>query len=359
MTRLDRFIFFRLLLITVFILVVLILLFIIIDFSENSDDFADRGAKIGHIFIAYYLPYIPEMTRLVTPVAAFVACLLFTGQLSERFEIIALKSAGVSLQRIFVPYLIFGVFLAGLLFYLDGWVIPPSNLKRHAFEREYLSSRQEPVANRDLYRQPSPNSTLRLQFINEKGTVAFNPELFVFDSLSLKYHIQSDRMQWIDSTQRWTLESGWSYTMDTTGYKMRRIVRYDTTLGLNPRELARTSSDIYELTYPQITDYLDALERSGAADGKLPQVQFYSKLAYPATIIIGMLIGLPLASFRSKRGKGVHLALGLSISFIYLSAMKILEPFGAANAMAPWLAASGAHLLFLVFGLLLFWRYRQ
>jgi lipopolysaccharide export LptBFGC system permease protein LptF len=72
-----------------------------------------------------------------------------------------------------------------------------------------------------------------------------------------------------------------------------------------------------------------------------------------------MLIGLPLASFRSKRGKGVHLALGLSISFIYLSAMKILEPFGAANAMAPWLAASGAHLLFLVFGLLLFWRYRQ
>jgi lipopolysaccharide export system permease protein len=357
--RIDRFIITRLTLITVFILAVLILLFIIIDFSENSDDFTDRGAKIGFVFKAYYLPYIPEMLRLVTPVAAFIACLLFTGQQSERFEIIALKSSGVSLQRMFMPYLAFSVLAGALLFYLDGWVIPPANLKRHAFEREYLSGKQQPVNNRDLYRQPEPDATMRLQFINDKGTIAFNPEIFEFDSLSVKRHLQVDRMQWDDSLNLWKMESGWIYAIDSAGYQARRIVRFDTVLHVNPRDLARSSSDIYELTYPQILDYLEALDRSGASGEQLPRVQFYSKLLYPLTIVIAMLIGLPLASFRSKRGKGVHLAIGLSVSFVYLTVMKVMEPFGAANAIPPLAAALGAHLLFTAVGLILFWRYRQ
>ncbi|MDZ7756063.1 LptF/LptG family permease [Rhodohalobacter sp.] len=57
----------------------LIFIFIMVDFSENSDDFADQGATMAEIFNRYYLNYIPEMTRLVLPVAVFVACLFLTG----------------------------------------------------------------------------------------------------------------------------------------------------------------------------------------------------------------------------------------------------------------------------------------
>lgn len=359
MNRIDRFILFRLFSITSFILLVLVALFLIIDFSENSDDFTDRGAKLGYIFSAYYLNYIPEMIRLVTPVAAFIACLLFTGQLSDRFEIIALKSAGVSLQRILRPYLLFSALLFALLFWLDGWVIPPSNLKRHEFERVYLSGKIVPAANRDIYRQTGPNSMVRFQFINDKGTTAFNAEMFLFDSTTVQRHVLADKLLWQDSLEVWKVETGWSFSFDSSGYQKRRVAMRDTTLSVYPRDLARTTSDIYELTYAQILDYLDALERSGASTDALPHVQFYSKLAYPLTLLIGMLIGVPLASFRSKRGKGVHLATGLAISFVYLTAMKISEPFGAAAAVPAWTAAFVPHFFFFLTGLALFWRYRQ
>src|SRR5690554_7936462 len=114
----DKYIFFRLLIITLIVLLMLIIIYITIDFSENSDDFADQGAEMGEIFSQYYLNFIPEMTRLVLPVAVFVACLFLTGQLSDRLEITALKAAGVSLYRLMVPFILFACMCAGIISFL-------------------------------------------------------------------------------------------------------------------------------------------------------------------------------------------------------------------------------------------------
>src|SRR5690625_7711403 len=81
---------------------------------------------------------IPEIVRLVSTVAIFVACHFLTGQMTERFELTAIKASGISLYRIAVPYLLFGVLLAGTISYLDAWIIPGSNAERLAFQREYL-----------------------------------------------------------------------------------------------------------------------------------------------------------------------------------------------------------------------------
>src|SRR5690625_7397477 len=96
MKKLNRYIFFRILAIALFMLVILICIFILIDFSENSDDFTDSGAELSQIGGEYYVHYIPEMTRLVLPVAMFVACLFLTVQMTERPEITAIKASDIS-----------------------------------------------------------------------------------------------------------------------------------------------------------------------------------------------------------------------------------------------------------------------
>lgn len=123
----DRYIFLRLFTITVFVLLIFIFIFIMIDFSENSDDFTDRGATLKEIWTQYYVPYIPEMIRLVIPVAIFSACLFLTGQLSERLEITAFKAAGISLYRLILPYFTFALVAAGTISFLDSYTIPKSN----------------------------------------------------------------------------------------------------------------------------------------------------------------------------------------------------------------------------------------
>ena len=145
MKHLDRYIIRRLISITSLVLVVLIFIFIIIDFSENSDDFTDRGATMGEIWGDYYINYIPEMIRLVLPLAIFSACLYLVGQLSERLEITSLKAAGVSLYRLFIPYLMFGLISAVGVSALDAWIIPASNAQRIQFEEQYIKQKNEQV----------------------------------------------------------------------------------------------------------------------------------------------------------------------------------------------------------------------
>ena len=63
-----------------------------------------------------------------------------------------------------------------------------------------------------------------------------------------------------------------------------------------------------------------------------------------------LIIGLAVAAVRRRGGKGVYIAAGLVISFLYLVIMKIMEPFGALGLLPPIWAALIPHLLFLCVG---------
>jgi lipopolysaccharide export system permease protein len=61
-----------------------------------------------------------------------------------------------------------------------------------------------------------------------------------------------------------------------------------------------------------------------------------------------VLIGLCLASVRRKGGKGVYLAIGLGISFMYLTVMKLIEPLGINGVLTPLESALYPHVFFAI-----------
>src|SRR5690625_72594 len=166
MKKLDRYIFFRILAIALFMLVILICIFILIDFSENSDDFTDRGAELSQIWGEYYVHYIPEMTRLVLPVAMFVACLFLTGQMTERLEITAIKASGISLYRLAVVFLMSVVTMAAVVSYLDAYVIYFSSTERGKFEWSFLSSSRERIDREGIFRLNSDSTVMKISFFD-------------------------------------------------------------------------------------------------------------------------------------------------------------------------------------------------
>lgn len=331
----------------------LIFIYVMIDFSENSDDFADQGAEMGEIFTRYYLNFVPEMARLVLPVAVFVACLFLTGQLSDRLEITALKAAGVSLYRLIVPFLAFAVMCAVIISLLDSRIIPKSNAAKLAFEEQYLRNKSEKIDQSDIYRQPSSESHLRVNYFDEKKQIAYRVRLIEFTGNKITKTTTATRMFWQDSTQSWQLEGVTERVWNETGYSESSLTEKDTILNVFPRDLSRTTSDVYQLTYAEAREYIDSIERSGAGGIEIPQVQFYGRLTYPFSIIVVMIIGFSFASVRRKGGKGVYLAAGLTISFLYLAFMKIIEPFGYYGAVPPFLVAILPHLFFFIIGILL------
>lgn len=347
MNKLDRYIVYRLSAITVFVLVMLICIFIIVDFSENSDDFVDKGAALADIWREYYLNYIPEMIRLVSPLAVLIASLYLTVQMTERLEITAIKASGISLYRLAVPYLFFGLIIAGTVSYLDGYVIPVSNSDRIAFEREYLSGGSGDRIDRGgIFRQESDSTILNINFFDANSNVGYRTTYIEFDGDQIRRMVTANRITWVDSTQTWVMDRGNERIFDQTRFEEISSERKTIDLNILPRDLARRSSDIYQLTYPDAMEYIDSIRRIGAGGITLPQVQLFSRMAYPVSIMVLVLIGFTLATERRKGGKGVYIALGFAVSFIYLAMMQIIEPFGIAGTVTPEFAAIFPHAFF-------------
>lgn len=353
LTKIDRYIISRLFSITLFVLLILIFVFIIIDFSENSDDFTDRGATFYQILFDYYLHYIPEIVRLVSPVAIFVACLLLTGQLSDRLEIIAMKAAGISLYRLLVPYMLFALTMAVIIHYLDGYVVPQSNLQRVEFEAEFIQESSDRIDRNRIYRQESPDRYVLINYFHAAEQTAYRVIFYTFDEDRLSETMEMSRMQWSDEKNVWEMRNGEIRKYNDNGYEVTKFSERDTTFNILPRDIARTSSDVFQLTYPEIRDYLASIERSGAGGIHLPMVQYYGKLTYPISILVVTLIGVSIASVRRKGGRGVHIAAGLAISFLYLAFMKMIEPFGHSGTIEPFYAVLMPHLFFLTIGIVL------
>jgi len=353
LTKLDRSIFARLTILTFMVILVLIFVFIVIDFSENSDNFTDRGATLSDIWNRYYLNYIPEIIRLVSPLAVFVSVLIIVGHMTERSELVAIKSSGVSLYRFMVPFVLFATIVTVGVSYLDGYIIPKSNADRIDFEREFISRGSQRVERHKIYRQDSPQSLIVINYFDSSRNIAYGVTMFNFEGNEIVRQKEAVRMEWIDTTSVWTLTRSNVSAFHAGGIHRTEIARMDTTLNILPRDLHRTTADIYLLTYPEIVDYIRSLRRSGAAGIEVPMVQFYGKAAYPLGIIIITIIGIAVASERRKGGKGAIFGLGLAISFLYIALMKIIEPFGASGSIEPLHAALLPHIIFFLVSMIL------
>ncbi|MFO7845522.1 MAG: LptF/LptG family permease [Balneolaceae bacterium] len=353
MNKFDRHIFKQLLTITIFVMVVLICIFILIDFSENSDEFSDNGAELAQIWSQYYMNYIPDMIRVMSPLAIFVATLIVTGRMTERLEIIALKASGVSLYRLVLPYLFFGVLMSGSVSYLDAYIIPNSNAERIEFEKEYMSGSDERLDRGKIFRQEAENRIVSFNFFEASSNTGYQASIITFEDDKVKRISNANRMEWNDSTRQWNVDRLRERIFENGGYTETDTVDVPLDLNLYPRDLARRSSDIYQLSYPQAFQYIESIERIGAGGTDLPKTQLYSRIAYPVAIFVVCLIGFGIATERRKGGRGFYIAAGLGISTIYLAVMKITEPFGYAGALSPEVASFVPHLIFLIVGILL------
>jgi len=69
------------------------------------------------------------LVPLALPLAILVSSIMTLGNLAEHYELVAAKSAGISLQKILRPLLIIAVCISLLAFYFSNYLLPFTNLK--------------------------------------------------------------------------------------------------------------------------------------------------------------------------------------------------------------------------------------
>ena len=92
------------------------------------DEMVGKGAGFGIVMEIIFYNSI-SIIPMSLPVAILISSVMVMGNLSERYELASLKSAGVSLIRVMRPLLYFCIGISILSFFFSNNVIPYSNLK--------------------------------------------------------------------------------------------------------------------------------------------------------------------------------------------------------------------------------------
>jgi len=88
------------------------------------------GKGVSNLELLELIGYLTiSLIPRALPLAILIAMVMVFGNLSEKYELATMKSAGISLQRILVPALAFGLFISAFSYYCSNTIIPITNLK--------------------------------------------------------------------------------------------------------------------------------------------------------------------------------------------------------------------------------------
>ncbi len=92
------------------------------------DDFVGKGFDwyvIAELMFYASATFVP----MALPLAVLLSSLMTFGNLGENYELVAIKSSGISLQKIMQPLVIFIIFVSIGAFYFSNYVLPKANLE--------------------------------------------------------------------------------------------------------------------------------------------------------------------------------------------------------------------------------------
>jgi lipopolysaccharide export system permease protein len=101
------------------------------------DDVVGKG--LDFFTIGRFISYVcATLVPLALPLAVLLSSIMTFGNLGETFELVAIKSAGISLLRFMRPLFFVSVFICGIAFLFNNYIIPVAQLKMQTLKYDII-----------------------------------------------------------------------------------------------------------------------------------------------------------------------------------------------------------------------------
>jgi len=315
----------------------LVVIVVIFDISENVQEFIDNKASISAILFQYYFNFIPYFVNLFSPLFTFISVIYFTSKLSGNNELIAILGSGITYKRLMAPYLVGALILAIISFALSNFVIPYTNKNMNEFKDKYII-KQVKSKDGDIHIKIATDTYVYVERWdnNQKKGTNFTLEMMNFDGVY--YKLLSQNIQWDSIKKSWTLNE---YVKRYTYGMQERVLsgrKMDTLLNLTPKDFVIIRDQMETMNYRQIRRYIKEQKAKGSDKVKFYEVEKHKRIAFPFATIILTIIGLTVAGRKTRGGLGIHLFIGLTLSFSFILFMQITTVFATFGSLPPLIA---------------------
>jgi lipopolysaccharide export system permease protein len=373
MKLLDLYIIKRFLSTFFFVVLLLLAVITVIDLTDKMDKFAIAGVTSGQI-ARYYVDYIYWIGGMITPITIFIATVYVCAQMAGRTEIIAILSSGVSFNRFLFPFFVGAFVVSAVSFVLTGWIIPNASKSRLEFEMQYLKGRFY-YDKRNIHIQVAPDIYLYIQSYNNTANVGYHFTIEKFQDKRLIEKLSANRIEWDTTKQKWSLkdytirkvdrifqsptspESTLFETTSTKALSRDSLVigpSLDTALVITPKEFESDYRKYDGMTLPELEDYINTLKSRGSSGVEVYEVEKYTRYTSPFTIFILVFMGVIVSSRKSRGGTGLQIALGFTLSFIFILFFTLFRTFAEAGSTPPQISVWIPNIVFGLISLILY-----
>ncbi len=360
MSRFDRYMLSQLMMFFGFFALVLVSVYWVNSAVRLFDRLISDNQSVW-VFLELSALSLPNVIRLMLPVAAFVATLYATQRMASESELVVMQATGFSPFRLARPVLFFGVLVALLLGALTHFLVPMARTRLNERNSEIAENISSKFLTEGTFLHPSPAVTLFIRRISPNGELG---DFFLSDrrqpGSETVYAAKSAYLARSDSGPKLVMLDGMAQTLrdDSGGVPRLSVTRFaDVTYdigGLIAARGPRTLQLEERSTAALLAADARLLAETGASRARA-RFEGHDRFAKPLLTVAAVLVGFAAmigGSFsRFGMWRQVAVASGLFVLLYFLSNLAD-KAAGRAGASA-FLAYAPALAGFLLAALLL------
>jgi lipopolysaccharide export system permease protein len=245
------------------------------------DDIVGKGLDL--VTILRLLSYVSAtVVPLALPLAVLLSSIMTFGNLGETFELVAIKSAGIPLLRFMRPLLFVSLFLCGLAFMFNNYIIPVANLKLNTLKYDIIIAKPAFDIKEGVFYDKIDGYIIKIGHKDKDGSHIQNVIIYEkTNGLQDNVTIADSGMMKVSADKRFLefyLRHGWRYSekgdhgSTNTEFTRMGFKDYKKVFDLSSFKLQRTEDSVFKdnwrmLSVRQLNKAIDTIRKQLDAYG--------------------------------------------------------------------------------------------
>ena len=239
-------------------------------------------------------------------------------------------------------------------------IIKSANYKRIC--ELYISGFRHDNKNvNDVNLQLSPNEYIyvRTYSLERNRGTDFSYERYDGTRLIEKLYGESIIYMENDSSYSYRINNFYKRKLGGTDDEIKFGRKMDTIFNFVPADLLYVDSFAKEMRTPALLDYIEKSKERGRGNLNAYLVELHKRTSLPLSSYILTLIAVVLGSVKRRGGIGMNLTIGITLMFIYVFMLKIVEVLGGSPDSSPFFLVWLPNMIFGSLAIYLYWNARK